>query len=230
MSRRLYVPELAQVRDSTCLLSTDERHYAHRVLRLKEDDEVELFDGQGHSAQALLTAEGARLITNVLKHERSGKSMICAIPQPKGERVDWLVEKLTEVGVDTIAWLSCGRAQTRPKKEKRSKRVVLAATRQCGRFYFPEILSMEFQTLLTRGSSAYAVIADPMGAPLARLDSPQSHQDRVLAVGPEGGFSDTEKAQLKASNFMTLNIGSWILRSETAAVVAAAMISSTGKS
>lgn len=208
-------------------LAQEEQHYARRVLRLNDHDAVQVFDGRGGYAEAVLYADEVRL-QGPVQHEPAS-NLLCAIPQPKGDRAGWLVEKLTELGVDSIAWLSCDHAQVRPEKGQRLARRVLAAARQCGRARLPKIYSLEFAELLRQAETALAIYGDPEGEPLipfiTRCASPSKEsRPKVLAIGPEGGFTAAEVASLDGTGFRGLELGPWILRSETAALVAVGVI------
>ncbi len=198
-------------------LDDDVEHHLRRVLRLRDGETVGVTDGEGRwrlatvrATTSVLTLESA---TDVVVEERPAPITI-AVAIPKGDRLDWLVQKTTEIGVDRIQLLHAERSVVRWRPEKvatqlaRLERVAEEACRQSRRVWRVEILAPVDAVAVL----ADVVVAEPSGRRFAS-------GDRAIAVGPEGGWADTELA-LAAE---TATLGANVLRTETAAVAASAL-------
>ncbi len=198
-------------------LDDDVEHHLRRVLRLRDGKTVGVTDGEGRwrlatvrATTSVLTLESA---TDVVVEERPAPITI-AVAIPKGDRLDWLVQKTTEIGVDRIQLLHAERSVVRWRPEKvatqlaRLERVAEEACRQSRRVWRVEILAPVDAVAVL----ADVVVAEPSGRRFAS-------GDRAIAVGPEGGWADTELA-LAAE---TATLGANVLRTETAAVAASAL-------
>lgn len=230
MSERFYVSFPLAV--GPILLDGPEAHHLATVCRLRIGDEVCLFNGDGQEYPARITHAARREvgldIFAAQKPERELPfTLEVAAPLPKGDRCQFLIEKLTEIGVTSFIPLMCHYSNTHPRESKRDKleRYVIEASKQCGR-----------NTLMTIGEltpwekyvgredlEGSRILAHPgtMSRPLRELVA--SHPIRV-AVGPEGGLTEEEVALAVERGWQTVNLGPRILRVETAALVLAARI------
>src|SRR5205823_11989284 len=143
-----------------------------------------------------------------------------AAPLPKSDRGDFLIEKLTELGVTRFVPLQTARSVVHPRATKldRLQRAVIEASKQCGRNVLMQVdLLTNWNDYLGRDDlPAQRVVAHPGGAPWLRTAG-----DIALAVGPEGGFTDDEIAAAVAAGWRTMGLGPRTLRVETAAIVLA---------
>lgn len=246
--RRVYV-EPQQLHLGTLELASEETHYLTRVLRMTTGERVELFDGQGHRAQAELiqvSKKGVRCQVLGLQHEalHKGPQLFSALPLIKGERLELAVRMLTELGVQRIQLIDCARSVVHWGADPEShllrlQRVALAAVRQCGRPRLPELLPPialhEMVQQCPTGPRFFGDL-DPAPAqpflaqsfaPWPRLTTSQTPESTdnpdwlSLCTGPEGGFTEDERQLLRANHFASLALGPHVLRAETAAVVAA---------
>ena len=210
----------------------DEHHYLAHVRRARVGDAVELVDGAGRRAAATITriaggattlAVGApEAIAPVLPHVRA------LVPLIKGDRMDTCLEKLVEVGVDTVVVWPAMRSVVRIDREKRVARVakyeaaMQAAARQCGCVHVPSVQIVEtLAAALATLPAGQRIVLDP--ASDARLGASDA-ADVTIASGPEGGLTADEHAQLDAAGFVAAGLGPRVLRAETAPVVAVAVI------
>lgn len=212
-------------------LTGPESHHLATVLRLRPGDRVTLFDGAGTEAVAEIAAVGKRAATlQVVSRQttaRPAPPLILAAAVPKGDRFRWLVEKATELGVDQLIPLDTSRSVVEPGRGKldRMHQTVIAACKQCGRNHLMEIRPPSpWDELLTRElPRGIGLIAHPDGEPLmTALASLPRDRPLLLIVGPEGGFTPDEIAQVRAAGIRTVHLGPHILRIETAAVSLAA--------
>jgi 16S rRNA (uracil1498-N3)-methyltransferase len=227
MADRFYVnselaPGLVAVRGA-------EAHHLGTVCRVRPGDTIHLFNGDGFEYPARVVDIARRDVTVEVLSRDSPQcelpfALHVAAPLPKGDRAQFLVEKLTELGVTSLTILITERSVVSPREAKLEKleRYVIEASKQCGRNVLMRIEPpREWSALLgDEQLQARRLLAHPGGKPL-RECAPQSG-DVVAAVGPEGGFSDEEIAAALAAGWQFVDLGPRILRVETAAVALAA--------
>lgn len=200
---------------SQLALADDIEHHLIRVLRLASGELVTATDGAGSWRSYRAEVNGGSLVLEateaVQRIERSLRAITIATAIPKGDRVDWLVQKCTELGVDRIVLLHAERSVVRWKPARAEKQIVRLqriadeALRQSRRVWRVEVSGpVEACDVLPQ-----SVIAEPGGRSLVATDL-------TIAIGPEGGWSDTE---LTSANGR-IDVGRHILRTETAAVAA----------
>jgi 16S rRNA (uracil1498-N3)-methyltransferase len=217
--RRFHVSDL----DSEIVkLSSDEAHHLVHVLRLGEGAEVALFDGRGGAARARVQRiAGSEVELRILGAESSRESplsLTLAVAPPKGDRMSFLIQKLSELGVSRVIPLETERGGSGGSLE-RWRRIALEACKQSGRSRAPEIVPpRRFEAVLDE--EGFLAAAHP-GAP--PLSPPRTSNPVVVLVGPESGWSEKELS-LAASRGVTLfGLGPRTLRTETAAIAAAAL-------
>jgi 16S rRNA (uracil1498-N3)-methyltransferase len=213
--------------------------HALRVLRLKSGDAVMLFNGDGHEYPARLVIAGIR---DVRAEVASRESPVRESPLQvtlvqtlaRGEKMDWIIQKTTELGVARVVPVTTERSEVKLDAARGEKRldhwraVAIAACEQCGRNVLPAIEApVELSAWLKTTSAMEAGsrwMLHPDGATRVRDLSAMSPATLVLAVGPEGGFGDSDVAALRAHGFGELAMGPRILRTETAGVAAIAAL------
>ncbi len=222
-------------RDTRVQLDANESHHALRVLRLDVGAALELFDGAGHTAQGhIVDRTGGQVtcqIQSTATQPPSRPHLTVAVALPKGSRAEDLSNQLAQLGVDTLVPLICafGVVKIKPNKIERLERAALAAAKQCGRAHLMQIhepLNVA-QAAEHAGAATHARLLDP-DAPAwspAALAADLTHaQNLWLLVGPEGGFSDEERDQARAHSVQGWRLSPQILRIETAATAAAAVV------
>jgi 16S rRNA (uracil1498-N3)-methyltransferase len=214
------------------LLAEEDAHHLGRVLRLRPGEEVIAADGRGHWARTawrgeaalepLRDADGTGGDGAVQFEARAEPALTVAFAPVKGERPEWVVQKLTELGIDRIVPLLSERSVVRWSGARgkatvdRLRRVARDAAAQCRRVWLPEVGdTVHFDQLHTLGAPDEVVLAQLSG------DRPTIAR-HVVAVGPEGGWSSGELA----SGLPTVGFGLSVLRAETAAVTAGALLAS----
>ncbi|MEO7097337.1 MAG: RsmE family RNA methyltransferase [Polyangiales bacterium] len=207
----------------------DEHHYLSRSRRARPGDAVELVDGAGRRAAAViariadaeteLTVTAPEAIASAPPHIRA------LIPLIKGDRMDQCLEKLVEVGCDEIIVWPAVRAVVKLDAERRASRLgkfaaaVQAAARQCGRAQVPSVAFADSLAAAIAERSGLCVVLDPTSD--APLDA-SGAADVTIVSGPEGGFAPEELEALAA--FTPVGLGPRILRAETAPVIATAIV------
>lgn len=207
-------------------LSAKEYHYVRNVLRLPVDTELELFDGRGQAVRARLDGEE---VTVLERFEVLSRAVgVIAVATPKGDRADWIVEKCTELGVARLVWTICERSVVIPREEgkrlERYQRLAEAAARQSGRNDVPSIEPPVklVEAMRELGGGCIAHFGGiPLPQALANGAAP------TLLIGPEGGFTDAEVAAAEAAGFVRVSLAATVLRTETAAVAAAAILAAS---
>ena len=217
------------------LLPEDTAHHAVHVLRLRPGDEVVLFNGRGGEyAGRIAAADRLRVSVDVLEHRRVERESPLAVTLVQGvsagEKMDFTVQKATELGVaalqPVIAARSVGRLAGERAELKRAhwRRVAIAACEQCGRNRVPEVLPV--LALAQFCGAAASEGARLLLSPLAQLGLRAARLDGAvtLAAGPEAGFSAEEEAMLADAGFLPVRLGPRVLRTETAALAALAAL------
>jgi len=211
-------------------ITGDEHHYLHRVRRARAGDAVELVDGEGHRAAAVIeriTAEATVVRAGVPERVVDAPPRVRALlPLIKGDRMDTCLEKLVEVGVDEIVLWPAARAVVRLDADRRDARLakyraaLQAAARQSGRASVPTITAVDSLAAAAALATGTRLVLDPGSerAPITPAD------DVTIASGPEGGFAPEELDALAAAGFTSLGLGPRVLRAETAPVVAIALV------
>jgi 16S rRNA (uracil1498-N3)-methyltransferase len=212
---------------SHAVISADDLHHLGRVLRLRDDEEIIVSDGLGHWARTRWP--GGEAVRDGAGPGGDGSVQFEAAPSPpltvafapvKGERPEWVVQKLTELGIDRMVPLVSERSVVRWEGDRgrhaveRLRRVAREAAAQCRRVWLPEVTDVTtFGELETLAAPGEVVLAQLSG------DRPRAMQ-RVVAVGPEGGWSGAELG----AGLPTVGFGLSVLRAETAAVTAGALM------
>ncbi|MGI9536569.1 MAG: 16S rRNA (uracil(1498)-N(3))-methyltransferase [Desulfocapsaceae bacterium] len=235
--RRFFVAPEA-VNSDRVVLDREESHHLVRVLRLQQGETIELFDGSGVLYTGKIEQLGKQVEVSLeseqqpLEKKQGGVTLFQG--ELKGGKMDFLVEKCTELEVERFVPFSAGRSQGRldesrlKQRQQRRMSIVKKACKQSGRLRFMrveeevnfvELLSMDF------GSSHRKIIlwekAD--GLTLAKVIGKDRESPVFLMIGPEGGFSDEEAAQALSAGWQQVSLGDQILRAETAAISAVAI-------
>jgi 16S rRNA (uracil1498-N3)-methyltransferase len=220
---------------SVCTLSEDAAHHAIHVLRLREGDDVTLFNGRGGEfAARIASIQRLRIVIDLLQHrpvEREAPLRVTLVQGVSaGERMDSTVRKAVELGVAAIQPVLAARSVARPKGDRAEGRrahwqkVVIAACEQCGRNRIPEVHPL-IQVGDYRADGAAARILLSPQATLKLSEAVKDATTFTLAAGPEAGFTAEEEAALAAAGFVPASLGPRVLRTETAAVAALAVLS-----
>jgi 16S rRNA (uracil1498-N3)-methyltransferase len=230
--RRFFAPPSAfNFTKRTITLTADEARHLREVLRLKPGDEVSVFDGAGKEFRARVAQarrESAELdLDEEIQPARpeSPLQITLAVALLKGEKFDLVVQKATELGVYKIAPLMTRFADIKLRDESdaskrvaRWQRIALEAAKQSGRAVVPEVsLPVALASLL---DGSCVLFSERAGHGLTQIST-----DKVTAIiGSEGGWSDEELDQARAAGAQIVTLGGRILRAETAAITAAALI------
>ena len=216
------------------------RHVA-RVLRARAGDRLVLFDGEGNEADAEIVAIERDRTTLALGQRRkvaaaAGARIVLLQSLARGERMDWIVQKTTELGVREIVPVAAERSTVRlsaaeaAARRTRWEKIAREAARQCGRADVPTIApAVGFAEAVdaprAAGDLRLALWEGSQGRPM-RAALTESPATVTLLIGPEGGLGEPEVARAERAGFLIVGLGPRILRVETAAITAVALVQS----
>jgi 16S rRNA (uracil1498-N3)-methyltransferase len=217
-------------------LEENAAHYLGRVLRVTAGQAVVLFNGDGHDYAAEILRVGRRELALAVNSRLPGLAesaleLVVVQALSRGERMDQTLQKCTELGAAAFRLLVSARSELRLSGEKLQRRlehwqsVVISACEQCGRARVPQVwapLTLPDWLDQAAGGSCSRVVLDPTASTplaLARL-GPKVE----LAVGPEGGFDEREVELMRARGVQAVSLGPRVLRTETAAPAAVAIL------
>lgn len=219
---------------SVTTLSEDAAHHAVRVLRLREGDDVTLFNGRGGEfAARIASIQRLKILVDVLQHraiERESPLRVTLVQGVSaGDKMDSTVRKAVELGAAAIQPVLASRSVARPKGERAEgrrehwRKVVIAACEQCGRNRIPEVLPL-VPLSDYRSQPGTKLLLSPLSEmSLSKMNL--EGDEFTVAAGPEAGFTPEEEAAFAAQGFTPVRIGARVLRTETAAVAALAALS-----
>jgi 16S rRNA (uracil1498-N3)-methyltransferase len=209
--------------------------HVSRVLRLRAGDGLTLFNGTGGEFAATIAGIARDAVTVAVGEARCGEresplTLTLAQGISRGERMDLVVQKATELGVTTLAPLLTERSVVRldaaqaARKSEHWRAIALAACEQSGRNRPPRLLPpAPLGEFLRAGSAATKLLLSPAAA-LRLAEVPRPAGEVQVLIGPEGGLTDEEQARAQAAGFLGVRLGPRVLRTETAAIAALALL------
>jgi 16S rRNA (uracil1498-N3)-methyltransferase len=231
MAERFYVNSPLAL--GSLVLEGPEAHHLAVVCRVRAGDRVYLFNGDGRQYPALVNAvhrKNVELTVDAVESPQRERlsPLEVAVPLPKADRATFLVEKLTELGVTALVPLRTARSVLHPRETRLEKlqRTVVEASKQCGRNVLMRVEPVaDWQDYCRRAElpldRAFAHVGWIRKGSDPAITSPTPA--RVVAVGPEGGFTDEEAMLASEAGWRIVGLGPRILRVETAAILLAAL-------
>jgi len=218
-------------------LPPDAAHHAARVLRLREGDPVQIFDGLGNERHGVIAELGGKRvtlggITAVDCDRESPLKVLLAQALCSSEKMDWVIQKATELGVTEIQPIDTERSVARLSAERAAKRiehwqqVAISACEQCGRNVLPQIyapldIMAWLQQMQEVADTKFILL--PEGATSLHAQT-RPHGRVALLIGAEGGFTQAESESALRCGFTPIRMGARVLRTETAAVAGLAAL------
>jgi 16S rRNA (uracil1498-N3)-methyltransferase len=229
---RLFVPpEL--LRGARVTLDAAAHRHLIKVQRLEPGAVLQVFDGTGTEIEARIVAVGKASLDVELGERRRLPAAPCRVTLlvavPRGERMDLIVQKTTELGVARIVPVASARSMVKPSPHQQARWQTIAAeaARQSGRAEVPVVAATLSLPAALAGAAAESTPRflvwegeRDLSLPRALTSEPRAV---ALLVGPEGGFADREVGEARAAGFQSVGLGPRILRAETAAIVAVAL-------
>ncbi|HME11316.1 MAG TPA: RsmE family RNA methyltransferase [Candidatus Acidoferrum sp.] len=232
MRRRFFVQ---QFEGMSAVMEGEAAHHLGRVLRAQEGQQYELSDGQRVFLGRIELASRDRiefLLEEEIASEKSNLDLTLLLSVVKFDAFEWAIEKATELGVSTIVPLAAARSEkgllaAAAKRSERWQKILLEASQQSRRLGVPHLEA------LVKPESAFAARKDGVRVLLSEQRTARSlravlaggiQTTAVLAIGPEGGWTDAELAAAQSASFQQASLGKLILRTETAVVAALASL------
>lgn len=211
-----------------CELDEQESQHAVKVLRKKVGEELYVFDGKGNLFDARIESIGKKTVTlHVVRHmenkEADGPLLHLAVAPPKNlDRFEWLLEKVTEIGVSEITPILCKHSERKELRTDRLEKIMVSACKQSQHLIIPKLNHLmrfeEFMASVNSGVRKY--IAYCHGKSIHIKDAYHGGFDAVVMIGPEGDFSKEEVLLAEKKDYEAVSLGKSRLRLETAAVYA----------
>ena len=229
--RRFYAPP-KNFNSEKIALNLEETRHLRDVLRLREGAEIQIFDGKGKefscAIEKISKKETELKIINEVapRSPESNLGLTLAVALLKGEKFDFVIQKAVELGVTKFVPLNTTRADVKlkdgEKKAVRWRKIVIEATKQCGRASLMEIESpINFEKFIATAKGARILFAEKNGESFSAVETGKK---LVAVVGAEGGWEDAEIEAARESGFQIVTFGGRILRAETAAVAICAIL------
>ncbi len=220
-----YTPD---INGNTYTLSEEESKHCARVLRLAEGDVVHLTDGRGTLYTTRITHAGAKSCTMEVTAkdahygQRDYYLHLAVAPTKNMERYEWMLEKITEIGVDAITPLLCAHSERRVLKHERAEKIVVSAMKQSLKTYLPQLHELtDIMAFIRQPFDGQKFIGHcAEGERILLPKALQSCSKALIMIGPEGDFSTEEIAAALQHGFTPISLGDTRLRVETAGIVA----------
>ena len=224
MEQLFYAPDIAV----DPVLPENESQHCIRVLRLKEGDSITITDGKGYLYTAILENAHPKNCRVNITGRQPQKPLwdynihIAVAPTKNIDRMEWFVEKATEIGINTITFLNCRYSERHEIKLQRLNKIVVSAMKQSQKSVLPHINEMtDFKKFISMdydGQKMIAHCAEDKKISIKEAYTPGS--DLLILIGPEGDFSNEEISAAISAGYTPVTLGESRLRTETAALVA----------
>lgn len=217
-----------RIQDNKAWLDAEETRHCVKTLRKQVGDTIHLVDGEGGFYEAQIVNFDKKSCELLLREQlldeqkRDYKIHIAIAPTKNINRLEWFLEKATELGVDTITPILCQRSERKNIRLDRLQKVILSAAKQSLKSQFPTIRELtKFKDFVEQTTGATKVIAHCNTSPLPPLQQLAAiSQDIVILIGPEGDFSTQEVDLATANGYQEVGLGKSRLRTETAGIAA----------
>lgn len=222
---QFYAPDI----DTTNMLPESDSQHCVRVLRMKAGDIIEVIDGKGFRYECkILDAHQKRTQIEIINKTNiplswNNNITIAVAPTKHLDRMEWLIEKMTEIGINNFIPLLCRHSERKEIKTERLEKIAISAMKQSLKAYLPKIVSMTpIKEFITKYNASQKFIAycDTSIPRLLFSNEYQANQDTIILIGPEGDFSKEEINLALENGYKPISLGDNRLRTETAALVA----------
>jgi|TARA_R110000737_G_scaffold164321_1_gene191771 16S rRNA (uracil1498-N3)-methyltransferase len=207
-------------------LNETESNHVVKVLRRQEGDELQISNGKGVKAIGTIKlAHPKKCMVSIhdfqYEEPQKNKIHIAIAPTKNMDRLEWFVEKATEIGVDKITLLKCKNNERKVVKMERLEKIILSAMKQSQRFYLPELIELtpieKFISSNPNGGLAHCY--DDLASDKGKTSIKLWNNSGPLLIGPEGDFTVEEVELGLKNNYTTIDLGQNRLRTETAAIL-----------
>jgi 16S rRNA (uracil1498-N3)-methyltransferase len=219
-----YAPHITKGAD---FLDEDESVHCIKVLRHKEGDKIGLLDGKGGIYTAVIRHADPKKLTFRTSHQEVVKKApysihIAIAPTKNSDRMEWLAEKITEIGTDKISLFFSKNSERRKYKTSRLQKKLVSALKQSRNPFLPQLNDpVDFEALITGQPETQKFIAYvDTDNPLMLHQAAQKNISTIVLIGPEGDFTPGEVRQAESEGYKKVSLGKNILRTETAGLIA----------
>ena len=232
----LFYNENLSANDESLIFGPEESRHLSKVLRKKVGELIRVTNGKGLEWKGQITSTDSRKAaakkTEATLHQNKIVPLHIAIaPTKSNDRMEWFLEKATEIGVTEITPLMCDRSERKTLKPKRMKKILVGALKQSAQYFLPKLNPMiSFEALIKLDHPQTKLIAHCQNGNRVPLHQIGDLNDEVLSmIGPEGDFSMREIKTAQNHSFIEITLSSQRLRTETAAVVACSQVATLRK-
>lgn len=215
----------------THTLPEQESKHLIKVLRKSVGDEIQLTDGLGNLFLCRIKNDHPKkCILEIIRIEKQPdflkRSIHVAIaPTKSNDRLEWFIEKATEIGVSSITPILCKHSERQKINHERLLKVAVSAMKQSNRLHLPEINSiMSLAEFIEKDTSETKLLAHCLDREKIELNNLKLGNSICILIGPEGGFSEQEITHVLKANYLPVSLGGSRLRTETAGIVACSLL------
>ncbi|MEP1032826.1 16S rRNA (uracil(1498)-N(3))-methyltransferase [Ekhidna sp.] len=223
------------IQDGGNTLSEEESKHCAQVLRHQQGDEILIFDGNGGKHQAILTHVSKKscafdIIDSNFTPQKKFHIHLAIAPTKNADRMEWLVEKLSEIGVDEVTFIQTKHSERKKLRLDRLEKKAISAMKQSGNPFLLHLNELtQLDAFLTNADAKIKLIAHVDDSHQYIFEALNPNQTVTILIGPEGDFSLEEVDQAKANGFMAVSLGENTLRTETAGFVACCISNAVNK-
>jgi 16S rRNA (uracil1498-N3)-methyltransferase len=215
---------IAEVKDKTGILTSDESWHCTKVLRKKVGESIRLIDGKGSFYDAILEVVSEKKCTTrivsdpIIQPKRNYYLHLAIAPTKQIDRIEWMIEKAVEIGIDEISFLTTHNSERTVIKTERIQKIIESAVKQSLQSYIPKLNGLlSFKEIINLNKADQCFIAhchDSNKEDIKQIEF--KNKSTLILIGPEGDFSIEETDLALKNNFKALSISSNRLRTETA--------------
>jgi 16S rRNA (uracil1498-N3)-methyltransferase len=215
---------IAEILGNNANLMAEESWHCAKVLRKKAGDEIRIIDGKGHFYNATLTLVSEKKSVAEIKEgpfaqqRRNYRLHLAIAPTKQIDRVEWMVEKAVEIGIDEITLMQCRNSERTSVKTDRIQKIVESAVKQSLQAFIPQVNGLTaFDRLLVQNKEKQRLIAHCFDTPKTNINAVKfKNSETLILIGPEGDFSPEEVGAARTAGFDAVSLGANRLRTETA--------------
>jgi len=218
---------IAEISDNTANLTAEESWHCYKVLRCKVGDQIHIIDGLGASYKGeLITATEKKCTAKITEgpfyqRKRNYFLHLAIAPTKQIDRIEWMIEKAVEIGVDEISFIKCKNSERVNLKIERIQKIVESAVKQSKQAFIPKVNDLEeFKNIIKLKAEVKLIAHCELGDKQQLKDIDYKGRSILVVVGPEGDFTKDEIQMAIAIGFKAVSLGDTRLRTETAGLYA----------
>lgn len=215
---------------NSCFLTEEDSYHCIKVLRKKEGEIIQITDGQGNLITGVIANQDSKKtfisINSIsLSNTNKNKKLTIAIAPTKNiDRIEWFVEKATELGIGKFIFINTDRGERSKINLERLQKISISAMKQSNQLFLPEIINLiKLKELMQHCTNSERFVAHCGKLDNHLFNSINSENKTIILIGPEGDFTDKEIIFLEENEFKSINLGPNRLRTETAGLAAVMM-------